>query len=407
MRWAERVRNNVEESRFGAAVRQARAAGILLDLTVSNPTVCGLDMENLIGMEALANEGSRVYRADPLGSLRAREAVCKQYYGPLGLTVRPDHVLLTASTSEAYGFLLRLLCDPGDAVLVPQPGYPLLEMLGRMHDVEVLPYPLVYHDGWQVDAEGLRCAVTTRCRAILTVNPNNPTGHFASETDREALYAVAKEHGLAVIADEVFLNYAVEGGRKANSFLQTDAPAITFVMSGMSKVLALPQMKLAWTALCGPAEEVAGAMERLEVIADTFLSVSAPVQEALTVWLESAGAVQDRVRNRVLQNLRTLDQALGQQGIVSRLRVGAGWCAVLRVPALEDDTDEVIDLLESRRVLVHPGSFYGFPNRGWIVVSLLPEPAKFSAGVDEMLEWFTDQLRITGVTEAAGLLNQS
>lgn len=376
MYFAARTDFGNEPSPFGDALRRAKQHPEFIDLTVSNPTRCGFDY-SAVQLEALATEASLHYDANSLGMQSARMAIAGLYDG-----ISAEQILLTASTSEAYGYLFKLLCEPGDAVLVPSPSYPLFDLLARLHDVELIKYPLVYHDGWQIDPASLEAAVTGRTRAIVAIHPNNPTGHYCSETDRAVLYDIAQRHDLPLIVDEVFLDYGVE--HAGRSFATPNAPVTTFVMGGLSKLLALPQMKLAWTVVCGPEKDTSNALHRLEVIADTFLSVATPVQTALPAWLSVRQQIQQQILQRVRANLAVLDSYI-QGTAVSRLKVEGGWCAVLRVPAVGDDVDLGIRLLEETRVAVHPGSFYGFPEKGWLVVSLLGNPEPFVAGLQRML----------------------
>lgn len=376
MRFALRTDFVEEPSPYAAALRSARVRPEYVDLTVSNPTRCGFDY-SAIHLGELSTPGSLRYDAHSLGSLSAREAVTTRYPG-----IAPEQMLLTASTSEAYSYLLRLFCEPGDAILVPTPSYPLFDLLARLHDVELMKYPLVYHDGWQIDPASLHAAITPRTRAIIAIHPNNPTGHFCSEADRALLYDVASQYGLALIVDEVFLDYGVEGS--GHSFAHSDSPVLTFTLSGLSKVLALPQMKLAWTIATGPTAEVEEAMHRLEIIADTYLSTATPVQIALPAWLECREGIQSQIEHRVRHNLATLDAAL-KGSACSRLRVDGGWCVVVRVPALMADTDQATVLLNEHAVAVHPGSFYGFTDKGWLVISLLPETEAFQKGIQRVI----------------------
>jgi len=394
VRFSQRTAWDVAETRLARALRERRERGLpILDLTASNPTRCGFDYD---GAEILAALGARealVYDPDPRGMLRAREAVCR-YYGARGAPVAPEQVFLTTSTSEGYSWLFRLLCDAGDEVLIAQPSYPLFDFLAQIEDVRLVPYPLVYDDGWQIDRAALRERVeergTGRVKAIAVVHPNNPTGHCTKDRERRELEALCGEHGLALIVDEVFLDYAMPG-REANarSFAAGPHPCLTFVLSGISKIAALPQMKAAWIAVRGPGASDAEpslreALARLEVVADTFLSMNAPVQCALPAWLEDAGTVQEQIRRRTEANLRYLDQALLRNPQITRLEVEAGWYAVLRVPALGSDEDLAVRLVEERGVSVHPGYFFGFAGDGWLVVSLLPEEEEFRRGVEEI-----------------------
>lgn len=388
MHFAARTSFGSEPSAYGEALHVARLRGDLLDLTQSNPTRCGFQLpEGLIA--AMANAAALRYAADPLGLPSARQAVAQMYADQHGATIPIDRLLLTASTSESYSFLLRLLCEPGDAILVPSPSYPLFSLLTQLHDVELIEYPLVYHDGWQVDPASLRSAITSRTRALVVIHPNNPTGHYCSAADHDTLYDVAREHDLPLIVDEVFLEYAVEGSF-AQSFLAEGSRSraarntLTFVLGGLSKLLCLPQMKLGWLAASGPAAIVAEAMARLEVIADTFLSVAAPSQLALPAWLGYREGIHSMVRERLTSNLAALDAALTGT-VLSRLRVDAGWNVVLRVPATQGDEELAVHLLRDCGVAFHPGSLYGFPARGWLVASLLPPLEEFSRGVQALL----------------------
>lgn len=382
MQFAARSNFGEGESAYGEALREARARGGLLDLTVSNPTRCGFDYPAERLLEALADARALRYDAAPLGLESARQAICALYRDTYHADVAPSNLLLTASTSEAYSYLLRLFCEPGDAILVPSPSYPLFDLLARLHDVDLIPYPLVYHDGWQIDPSSLAAAVSPRTRAIVVIHPNNPTGHYCGAADREALYALATEHDLPLIVDEVFLDYHVEVDAQ-RTFASTP-PVLTFVLGGLSKLLALPQMKLAWIAVCGPEPQIAEAMHRLEIVADTFLSVATPPQVALPAWLLERENMQRQILERIHSNLQTIDW-LSEGTVVSRLRVEGGWTAILRVPANEFDTALALRLMEEHGVAIHPGSLYGFAPRGWLVVSLLTSPEDLREGMTRLL----------------------
>lgn len=383
MRFSARTAWELEETPLARALRERRAAKLpVLDLTASNPTVCGFSYDAAAILAALGDARAMAYNPDPRGIRRAREAVCG-YYSERGAQVDPEQVFLTTGTSEAYSWLFRLLCDAGDEVLIAQPSYPLFDFLAQIEDVRLKPYPLFYDHAWQIDLAGLRERVTERTRAIVVVHPNNPTGHWTRE--RAELEVVCAERGLALIVDEVFLDYSfAEGESGGRSFATGEHPALTCVLSGISKIAALPQMKAAWIAAFGPEWELREAMERLEVVADTFLSMNAPVQCALPLWLESAGGMQQQIRARTQANLQTLDGVLAQQPAVTRLEVDAGWYAVLRVPALGRDEDLAVRLVEERGVSVHPGYFFGFSGDGWLVVSLLGPEADFRQGIEEI-----------------------
>lgn len=357
------------------AVRQRRAAGLpLYDLTASNPTRCGFQYDDAAILAALAQPQALTYDPDPHGMLAARQAVCR-YYADHGAKLDPAHVFLTPSTSEAYSYLFRVLCDPGDEVLIAQPSYPLFDFLAQIDNVRLIPYPLFYDHGWRLDATALRQKITPSTRAIAVVHPNNPTGHFTKSDERKELESICEAHGLALIVDEVFLDYPLGDNSASPSFACGEHPVLTFVLSGLSKIAALPQMKAAWIAAFGPAAILEPALQRIEVVADTFLSMNAPVQCALPVWLECRGGIQRQIIDRVRHNLYLLDKTLsGTQA--SRLEVEGGWYAVLRIPAIEPDEAAAVRLVSKFGVELHPGHFFGFPASGWLVLSLLPKESE-------------------------------
>ena len=384
MRFSERTRWNLEENELAAAVRERRSTGSeIFDLTVSNPTCCGFAYDDAMLLAPLADTGALRYAPDPLGMTSAREAVAV-YYRDSGATVPIERICLTTSTSEAYSFLLRMLCDAGDEVLVARPSYPLFEYIAQLDDVELREYPLLYDPnahasseyGWAIDLHALEAAITGRTRAVILVHPNNPTGNFASLEERSALEAICTSHGLALIVDEVFLDYSI--GEAERSFAAGESQCLTFVLSGISKVCGLPQMKASWIACCGPALLVCEAMERLEVIADTFLSMNAPVQFALPQWLANRHALQQQIRERVRENLGVLDDRLRGTS-AQRYAMHGGWTAVLRVPRTMSG-EEFAEAALKRGVLVQPGEFYGL-GEGRAVVSLLTRPEIWAQGL--------------------------
>jgi aspartate/methionine/tyrosine aminotransferase len=379
MRFSRRTNWNTEESELARAHRLRAAGGLpIADLTVSNPTRCGFHYSPEL-MAALADPRALDYDPQPRGLLTAREAVCA-YYADHGAALEPEQIVLTTSTSEAYSFLFRLLCDPDSEILVAQPGYPLFDFLAVLDDVRLKAAPLVYDHGWQIDSEGFRRAVTPQARAIVVVHPNNPTGHFTKSWEAEELALICREFNLALIVDEVFLDFSF--GATAASFAAGLEGIPVFVVSGLSKIAGLPQMKAAWIAAAGP--EACSALDRLEVIADTFLSMNAPVQWAMPTWLKGREAIQQQIRARVAANLAHLDRGLVSLPEVTRLEVEGGWYAVLRIPALVPDEQTVLALLE-RGVWVHPGYFFGMPESGWLVVSLLGPEEEFSEGVARLV----------------------
>jgi aspartate/methionine/tyrosine aminotransferase len=385
VRFSRRTDWNTEESELARAHRLRAEAGLpIADLTASNPTRCGFQYSPEL-LAALTDPRALDYDPQPRGSLRGREAVCG-YYADHGVAVKPERIVLTTSTSEAYSYLFRLLCDPGHEILVAQPGYPLFDFLAVLDDVRLKAAPLVYDHGWQIDPEGFRRAITPETRAIVLVHPNNPTGHFTKPWEAEELARLCRERDLSLIVDEVFLDYGFASGVSgpAKSFARGLDGVPVFVVSGLSKIAGLPQMKAAWIVATGP--EANRALDRLEVIADTFLSMNAPVQCALPEWLGARAAIQEQIGGRVTTNLAELDRELSRLPVVRRLAVEGGWYAVLRIPALAPDEQTVLALLE-RGVWVHPGYFFGMAESGWLVVSLLGPEREFSTGVTQMVDY--------------------
>jgi aspartate/methionine/tyrosine aminotransferase len=297
-----------------------------------------------------------------------------------------DDLVLATSTSESYSFLFRLLCDPGDEVLVAQPSYPLFDFLADLDDVRLRPYPLFYDHGWSIDFAELERAVTLRTRAIVVVHPNNPTGHWTGAREREALEALCARHGLALIVDEVFLDYSLNNGplreSAAGSFACGAHPVLTFVLSGLSKIAGLPQMKAAWIATLGPDRARAEALGRLEIVADTFLSMNAPVQLAMPSWLAGVGAMQAQIQARARGNLAMLQRIAEEApGRLQVLEVDAGWSAVVGLPGCVGEVDCAERLVRERGVVVHPGAFYGMAERNRLVVSLIGAAGDFEVGI--------------------------
>jgi alanine-synthesizing transaminase len=372
-------------NRFTEAQRELRAAGReVLDLTVSNPTRAGLPYDAESVLNSLSRPEAMDYDPQPKGLATARQAVVAYYREqPRGFEISPESVVLTTSTSEGYSYVFRLLCNPGDEVLVPKPSYPLFEFLADLEDVTLAPYPLLYDHGWQIDFHSLHKAVNARTRAVVVVHPNNPTGSYVSARERELLSSFCRERDLALIADEVFLDYAHAGATRTSFAVNQDV--LTFTLSGVSKISGLPQMKLAWVATSGPQDAVTEAIGRLEVIADTYLSMNAPIQLAAAVLLEQRKKIQPLLLDRVWANLAELDRQLAKQKTSQRLEVEGGWYAVLRVPVTRSDEDLAIDILHQASVLVHPGHFYDFPRDGYLIVSLLTSPAEFREGTKRVL----------------------
>ncbi|MBI2945111.1 MAG: pyridoxal phosphate-dependent aminotransferase [Candidatus Wallbacteria bacterium] len=384
-RFSTRTGRSLEPNELALEVGRRRSLGApLLDLTVSNPTAAGIEYPTDRIAAALALTAGAVYRPDARGLSRAREAVSADY-ARRGVDVGPNRILLTASTSESYAFLFKLLCDPGDTVLVPVPSYPLFEHLAALECVEAVPYPLVYHGSWRLDLEALASAVDARSRAVIVVNPNNPTGSFLRPEELQGLQLLAARHGLAIVADEVFACYDWSGARDQLPELCGDLPALTFCLGGLSKAAGLPQMKLGWLIARGPAPLVEAALSRLELVADTFLSVGTPVQEAAAALLEAGEEIRGRITERCRANLRALPGLMRGHPACEALPVEGGWSCVLRLPRTCGDEERVLGLVREDGVLVHPGYFFDFANEGYVVASLLTNPAAFREGIGRLL----------------------
>lgn len=380
MRFSRRTNWNTEENELSLAHHARVAARLpLADLTASNPTRCGFTYPDDL-LAVLSTPAAFDYDPQPRGALRARQAVC-DYYQSHGVVLDPAQLVLTTSTSEAYSYLFRLLCDPGAELIVPQPGYPLFDYLAELEDVRIKPVGLVYDQGWQIDPESFRRVLTPQTRAILLVHPNNPTGHYTRPWEVEELAKICREHDLSLIVDEVFLDYAFDKPEK--SFAAGIDGVSVFVVSGLSKICGLPQMKSAWIAATGPAKEA--ALDRLEVIADTFLSMNAPVQCAMPDWLAGRDDLQRQIHARTTANLAVLDREIKKIPAANRLVADGGWYAVLRIPAIQPDEQTVRELLD-HGVWVHPGYFFGLPESGWLVLSLLAPESEFSTGVMRIVD---------------------
>ena len=438
--FSDRTNWRLAPNRFTQAVEEARGRGVhLLDLTASNPTRVGLEYDSEVILSALRSKRALDYDPQAKGLLAARQSIANYYSAHCSDgerdvasnactrgVVDPERIVLTTSTSEGYSFVFRLLCNAGDELLVPKPSYPLFEFLADLQDVKLVPYPLIYDHGWQMDFHSLEEAVNSRTRGVVVVHPNNPTGSYVHASEMEPLNSFCHVHGLSLIVDEVFLDYRLgtSGARAptleseadrsgksaappksavelpstgqpkaavltcseaAPSFVSND-DVLTFTVSGLSKISGLPQMKVAWIVASGPTPKVDTAMARLEVIADTYLSMSAPVQWAVPVMLEQRKSIQGQLLARVRANLAELDRRLAGQRACDRLCIEGGWYAVLRVPVTRPDEELCIDLVRERSVVVHPGHFYDFESDGYLVLSLIPPEIEFSEGVGRLLE---------------------
>jgi alanine-synthesizing transaminase len=408
--FSDRSNWKLAQNRFTTALDEVRASGTkTLDLTVSNPTRAGLHFDEQAILGALASPLALDYDPQSKGLREAREAVAGYYRAEHGIIdVDAEQIVLTTSTSEGYSFVFRLLCNAGDELLVPKPSYPLFEFLGDLQDVRLVPYPLIYDHGWQMDFPSLQESVTERTRGVVVVHPNNPTGSYVHAEEAGMLNSFCRERGLAVIVDEVFLDYGLKTSRDKTSAQEENnqgaalcrigqgdglqgsfagnQEVLTFTLSGLSKVAALPQMKVAWVVTSGPRELQAAALGRLEVIADTYLSMNAPIQWAVPTLLEQRKSVRPQLLQRATKNLAEMDRQLAGQTNCQRLCVEGGWYAVLRVPVTRSDEELAIELAREKAVLVHPGHFYDFPRDGYLVLSLITPLADFASGFAAVLD---------------------
>jgi hypothetical protein len=354
----------------------------ILDLTVSNPTHVGLDYPADL-LAAMSSTAALSYDPHPLGLRVAREAVSADFMRR-GLAVSPDQIALTASTSEAYSYLFKLLCDPGDAVLMPQPSYPLFEHLTVLESVIANPYRVEFHGSWRIDAQDLRSRIDDRTRAILVVSPNNPTGAFLHEHDLAMLDELCAAHNLMLIGDEVFADFPLDDAPHAVSVLRC-RHAVSCSLGGLSKSAGLPQVKLGWVALSGPAAKLTPLIDAYEVIADTFLSVSTPVQVAASDLLVRGAIVREQIQQRIHRNLTRLRELAATTPEISVLPVEGGWSATLQVPRYRSEEALVLELLTGEHVLVHPGYFFDFEREAFLIVSLLVEPHVFDVAIPRVL----------------------
>jgi len=381
--FSDRTRFDLRPNRLAEKLAERRAAGAkLFDLTQSNPTRAGLpEVRELL--VSLAADAARRYDPLPFGLAEARAAVARDF-ASRGYPLEPDRILLHASTSEAYGFLFKLLCDPGDEVLVPRPGYPLFDFLAGLESVRVRSYALAYDGEWHLDLDAIKAVLGPHTRAIVAVSPGNPTGAYLKRDELARLEALCAERGIALVADEVFADFALREDARRAASVARDSQALAFALGGVSKSCGLPQLKLAWTAVVGPDALRREALARLEVVADTYLPVSTPVQVAAPALLARKEELQAPIRARVVENLDAL-RALAAASPATLLEPEGGWSAILRVPATCSEEERVLRLLGERDVLVHPGYFFDFPGEAYLVLSLLPPPAEFGEGVARVL----------------------
>lgn len=379
--FSSRLPAALASNRLAEAVRRRRASGAeLIDLTISNPTRAGFSYPDDL-LAPLADPRNLIYEPESAGLAEARAAVATEL-ARQGAPADPDTIILTASTSEAYGYLFKLLCSPGDEVLVPQPSYPLFEWLTRLEGITAVPYRLEYHGRWAVDPDAIRTALTPRTRAILVVSPNNPTGSYLTREDFARLAEAAPD--VPVIGDEVFWDFALADAPPGRLGVLNAGRPLAFALGGLSKSAALPQLKLGWIAIGGTASNVAAAREKLDLIADTYLSVSTPVQTAAASLIAAGAAMRQQIIARVERNLGVLRAMAGRNPALDLLRTEGGWSAVLRVPALRTEDDLVTVLVEEDGVLVHPGYFFDFAHEAFLVASLIVSPDRFDEGISRL-----------------------
>ncbi|UCD80409.1 MAG: pyridoxal phosphate-dependent aminotransferase [Desulfobacterales bacterium] len=358
----------------------------ILDLTQSNPTQAGLEYKADDILAALAQAETMTYEPDPRGLLKARRAIAR-YYLELGEPIHSEAVFLTASTSEAYSMIFKLLGNPGDEILIPRPGYPLISYLARFESLQPFSYPLRYNEvaGWSIDLDVLQALITPRCRAIVVVNPNNPTGNYLKRQELADLDQICRHHHLALIVDEVFSDYHGAEGLPEVPTVANRAQALTFVLNGFSKMLGLPQVKLGWVVLGGDPGLSKAAQDRLEILLDFYLSVSTPVQHAAAKLLGHRPEIQRQILARIAANSRILAEQISRTSNCRALVREGGWYAVVEIFDAISEENRILQLLEHEHTLVHPGHFYGFDKDGIVVVSLLPPVETFHAGISRLI----------------------
>jgi hypothetical protein len=386
--FSSRFKWNLQTNQLSRLLDEKRRQGVkIFDLTASNPTAAGVDYPANEILQAFAQPAALRYEPNPRGLLIARQAVA-EYYQQRGEKIDPDHIHLTVSTSEAYMFLFKLLTDGGQNVLVPQPSYPLFEFLAGFEGVDLAPYRLVYHEDkgeWQIDFDSLTAAINSQTRAIMLVNPNNPTGSFVKRYELAELNSLCTAHKLALIVDEVFSDYVLDADSARMTTLVGNSEVLTFVLSGLSKILGLPQMKLGWIVVNGPDDWWQQAQEYLDLLADTYLSVSTPIQHAAPQWLKLQPLLQDQIKKRIKANLEFLQMQFAHHPNYHLLRTEGGWYAILEVFDLASEEELILTLLERDNVLAHPGYFFDFQGEGFLILSLLPPPEIFCEGVSRLL----------------------
>ena len=389
--FSQRTDWSLASNQFSDDLNDLRKGNVpIVDLTESNPTNCGFLYPKNDIIASLAEDTNLCYMPAPRGNLQTREAVCR-YYKEKGLYVVPEQIFLTASTSEAYSYLFRLLVDPGEGVLFPCPSYPLFSFLGDLNDVRIDTYPLIYQEQWSIDLQGMRRVICNDTKAVVLVNPNNPTGSFIHREELEEINTLCREQNIALVCDEVFSDFAFDQADDHVSLVSNDQ-VLTFVLGGISKMLGLPQMKLSWIIVNGPKDLVNAATDRLEVIADTYLSVNTPTQNAFPLWLSHRKTIQAEINNRIKDNLDFLKQHITKMDACEYLAADGGWYAVVKIPDCLSEEQWVLTFLNKDHVAVHPGYFFDFPQEAYVVVSLLPMSGTFQKGIKRIIKRIESRL---------------
>ena len=384
--FSSRTRWDLTPNQLTRLLQEKRKNGeVVLDLTESNPTRCGFDYRFEPAVDLWATDRSQVYEPDPRGLSNARRALV-DFYRRNGTEVDAEQIILTSGTSDAYAYLFRLLCNVGDSVLVPKPGYPLLDDLCRLNDVTPRHYSLEYDGDWHIDLQALETKLASDTKAVVLVHPNNPTGSFIKGSERREIETLARERGLALIVDEVFHSFAFESDDTRAASFADSAKSLTFTLNGLSKLRGLPQMKLAWIVVSGPEAERQEALRRLEMIADLHLSVATPIQHALPALLENCSSISRQILDRTTSNVRFLQSICNHSSPLSLFRCEGGWNGMLRLPNTRTDEEWAIELLRLANLLVHPGHLFDIELPSCMVVSLLPNTELFREGCSRILK---------------------
>ena len=381
--FSHRLPWSLEHNSFSSLLAARRLSGApLLDLTISNPTEVLSDYPHLEIAKSLGSLTDLAYQPEPFGSLPARETITR-YYQRHNVSITPEQIALTASTSEAYGLLFKLLCDPGDEILVPAPSYPLFEYLAALEAVSAVAYRLSYDGGWFIDMELLRSRVSARTRALVVVNPNNPTGSFLKTHEAKAIVQLAGEKDLPIICDEVFIDYSLDTSSDRIPTLIGVDSVLSFCLNGLSKAAGMPQLKLGWIVLNGPNTERKAAAARLEILLDTYLSVGTPVQQALASLLSTGQTIQMRLRQRIVENL-TCGREILHDTPGHFLHTEGGWSAIIQLPRTRSEEEWITAFLQDYSAVVQPGYFFDMPSEAYVVVSLITPEEQFKAGMEHL-----------------------